>query len=109
MSLCRDVLGNLPRIYFGKSRAESAWMKLQSSHINTSMQVQKIRDEVIGLQATTIVRCIGPLYGLQKKTGFHSSASGQMVLHGVTTALTDKGPLASEKRCMASLGFLVQY
>lgn len=25
--LCRDVLGNLPRMYFGKSRTEPAWMK----------------------------------------------------------------------------------
>lgn len=41
--LCRDVLGNLLRIYFGKSRAESAWMKLQSPHINTSMQAPKRR------------------------------------------------------------------
>lgn len=72
------------------------------------MQVQKRTDEILGLQATTIGSFIDPLYGLQRKTGFHSSASGQTVLRGVTTALTDKGPLASENRCVTSFGSPVQ-
>lgn len=83
-------------------------MKLQSpphKYINAGTEK---KDKIIGLPATTIGRYIGPLYGLQRKTGFQSSASGQTVLLGVTTALTDKGPLASENRWVTLFGSPVQ-
>lgn len=70
--LCRDVLGNLLRIYFGKKKKKDRICLDETSvspHKYINAGTEK-KDKIIGLPATTIGRCIGPLYGLQRKTGF---------------------------------------